>query len=175
VPGDDVKAARGSCVPAAVLIGLLACPEGPHVILTRRNANLKNHPDEISLPGGRIEADDDGPAAAALRETFEEIGVAPQNVELLGCLSPYETVTGFRVYPFVGWIELPVEFVLDTDEVAEVFHVPLSFVLDTSNHRCESIVYNGECHRYYVMEYPGRRIWGATASILVRFAQALGC
>jgi len=163
------------CIPAAVLIGILANADGPHIILTRRTAHMKDHPAEISLPGGRIQEEDDGPGAAALRETFEEIGVTPDKVELLGCLSPYETVTGFRVHPFVGWIEPPVDFVIDVREVAEVFQVPLGFVLDSRNHRCETITYNGRRHRYYVISYPGHKIWGATAGILVRFAQALGC
>lgn len=158
---------------AAVLVGLLAHPLGPHVILTERAAHLKDHAAEISLPGGRIEAGDDGPAAAALREAFEEIGLAPDKVELLGCLPAYQTVTGFRVFPFVGWIEPPVEFVLDTREVAAVFQVPLSFVLDPANHQRESIVRDGELHTYYVLPYPGRRIWGATAGILVSLARIL--
>ncbi len=160
-------------IPAAVLIGLLAHPGGPHVILTERAAHLKDHAAEISLPGGRIEAGDAGPAAAALREAFEEIGLAPERVELLGCLPAYETVTGFLVFPFVGWIEPPVAFVLETREVASVFQVPLSFVLDPANHQRKSIVRDGEFHTFYVLPYPGRRIWGATAGILVGLARAL--
>ncbi|MBU2600728.1 MAG: CoA pyrophosphatase [Actinobacteria bacterium] len=163
--------ARG--IPAAVLVGLLAHPGGPHVILTQRAAHLKDHAAEISLPGGRIEASDDGPESAALREAFEEIGLAPERVDLLGRLPAYETITGFRVFPFVGWIEPPVEFALDSREVADVFQVPLSFVLDTANHHRESIVWRGETRSYYVLPYPGRRIWGATAGILVGLAQVL--
>jgi 8-oxo-dGTP pyrophosphatase MutT (NUDIX family) len=159
--------------PAAVLIGLLAHPEGPSVILTQRSAHLKDHAAEISLPGGRMEAIDDGPAAAALRETFEEIGLAPDRVELLGCLSPYETISGFRVYPVVGWIEPPVEFVPDAREVEDVFEVPLSFVLDPANHHCGSIDRGGDRKRFYVIPYPGRCIWGVTAGILVNLARVL--
>lgn len=162
-----------SRVPAAVLVGLLADPAGPQVILTERAAHLKDHAAEISLPGGRIEASDDGPAAAALREAFEEIGLAPEKVDLLGRLPAYETITGFRVFPFVGWIEPPVEFVLDTREVADIFQVPLSFVLDPTNHHRESSVRGGHTLGYYVLPYPGRRIWGATAGILVSLARAL--
>ncbi len=122
-----------------------------------------------------MEPDDDGPAAAALREAFEEIGLPPDRVELLGCLPPYETVTGYRVYPAVGWIDSPVEFVPDEHEVADVFEVPLSFVLDPHNRTRESVVYEGRDACYYVLSYPGRRIWGATAGILVSLARALGC
>ncbi len=165
-------AAQG--IPAAVLIGLLGHPEGPSIILTQRTADLNNHPAEISLPGGRVEADDDGPAGAALREAFEEIGLAPERVEILGCLPPHETVTGFQVYPFVGWIEPPVEFEPDRREVAEIFEVPLSFVLDPANHHRGSIVQAGPRRHFYVLPYPGRRIWGATAGILVELARTLG-
>lgn len=160
-------------VPAAVLVGLLADPSGPQVILTERAAHLRDHAAEISLPGGRIEAGDDGPAAAALREAFEEIGLAPDKVDLLGRLPAYETITGFCVFPFVGWIEPPVEFVLDTREVADIFQVPLSFVLDPTNHHRESSMRGGHTLGYYVLPYPGRRIWGATAGILVSLARAL--
>lgn len=160
-------------VPAAVLIGLLARPEGPHVILTHRQAGLKNHAAEISLPGGRMEATDDGPAAAALRETFEEIGLPSDKVELLGCLPAYMTVSDFRVYPFVGWVEPPVEFAVDPHEVAEVFEVPLRFVLDPANHRRESAFLGGKQRDFYVLPYPDHRIWGATAEILVNLASAL--
>jgi 8-oxo-dGTP pyrophosphatase MutT (NUDIX family) len=172
-PAERAGSSPAPGIPAAVLIGLLAHPEGPHVILTERAAHLRDHAAEISLPGGRIEAGDDGPAAAALREAFEEIGLAPDKVELLGCLPVYETITGFRVFPFVGWIEPPVEFVLDTREVASVFQVPLSFVLDPTNHQRDGIVRDGEIHTYYVLPYPGRRIWGATAGILVSLARVL--
>ena len=160
-------------IPAAVLVGLLAQPSGPWIILTERAAHLKDHAAEISLPGGRIEAYDEGPAAAALREAFEEVGLAPDKVDLLGALPAYGTITGFRVFPIVGWIEPPVEFVLDTREVADVFQVPLSFVLDPANHRRESIVREGRVLTYYVLPYPGRRIWGATAGILVNLARVL--
>jgi 8-oxo-dGTP pyrophosphatase MutT (NUDIX family) len=171
--GEDEQTTRTPGIPAAVLIGLLARAEGPHIILTERAAHLKDHAAQISLPGGRVEAADDGPAAAALREAFEEIGLPPDRVEILGCLSPYETVTGFRVYPFVGWIERPVEFTPDEHEVVDVFEIPLSFVLDPANHHREGILRDGKPHSFYVLPYPGRRIWGATAAILVDLARVL--
>jgi 8-oxo-dGTP pyrophosphatase MutT (NUDIX family) len=151
----------------------VARPEGPHVILTRRAAHLKNHPAQISFPGGRVEARDDGPWEAALREAFEEIGLGPDKVELLGCLPTYLTVSGFKVHPCVGWIEPPVKFALDPYEVEEVFEVPLSYVLDPANRRRESEVFGDVRHEFWVIPYPGHRIWGATAGILTSLAKAL--
>jgi 8-oxo-dGTP pyrophosphatase MutT (NUDIX family) len=159
--------------PAGVLIGIVGHPGDPHIILTRRTAHLKNHAAEISLPGGRVETGDAGPEAAALRETSEEIGLSPGRVEILGCLESYLTVSRFRVYPFVGWIEPPVELVVDPHEVEEVFEVPLRFVLDPGNQRWESAVFAGRRHGFYVIDHAGHRIWGATADILVELAAAL--
>ena len=160
--------------PAAVLVGLVARPDGPSVILTERTAHLTNHPAEVSFPGGRVEPEDGGPEAAALREAFEEIGLNPAKVEILGCLPPYRTITDFCVSPIVGWIEPPVTYVPDEQEVADVFEVPLLFVVDPANHRRESIHWKGEDHGYFVLPYPGRRIWGATAGMLVDLARILG-
>jgi 8-oxo-dGTP pyrophosphatase MutT (NUDIX family) len=160
--------------PAAVLVGLVARPDGPRVILTERTAHLTNHPAEVSFPGGRVEPEDDGPEAAVLREAFEEIGLDPAKVEILGCLPSYRTITDFCVSPIVGWIEPPVIYVPDEQEVADVFEVPLMFVVDPANHRRESIHWKGEDHSYFVLPYPGRRIWGATAGMLVDLAGILG-
>jgi 8-oxo-dGTP pyrophosphatase MutT (NUDIX family) len=165
--------AAASTVPAAVLVALVAHPEGPSVLLTERTAHLKNHPAEVSFPGGRVEPGDSSPEAAALREADEEIGLDPGAVEVLGCLPPYRTITDFCVSPVVGWIEPPVAFVIDPYEVAEVFEVPLAFVLDPANHVRESIRWRGEEHGYYILPYPGRRIWGATAGMLVNLARTL--
>jgi 8-oxo-dGTP pyrophosphatase MutT (NUDIX family) len=160
-------------VPAAVLVGIVARPDGPCVILTERTAHLNHHAAEISFPGGRMEPGDSGPAEAALREAFEEIGLPPSRVEILGCLSPYHTVTDFCIYPIVGWIEPPVEFELDTNEVAHVFEVSLGLVLDTSNYDCGSLEYKGKTRTFFVLLHEGHRIWGATAAILVNLAGAL--
>lgn len=161
-------------MPAAVLIGLVGYAEGPSVILTHRQPFLKNHAAEISLPGGRVEPADRHPQVAALREAYEEVGIATERVEVLGCLPPHMTVSDFRVYPFVGWIEPPVQLTLDEAEVAEAFEMPLSFVLDPANHRCERAFLRDEHHEYYVLDYQGHRVWGATAGILIDLARALG-
>jgi 8-oxo-dGTP pyrophosphatase MutT (NUDIX family) len=158
---------------AAVLLGLVARPDGPNIILTRRSEHLRDHGGQISLPGGRLEPGDAGPAEAALREAREEIGLAPGKVELLGGLRHYDTVTGFRIHPVVGWIEPPVELTPDPYEVAEVFELPLSFALDPLNHRRDSLDRNGERRHFNVLPYQQRYIWGATAGILVNFARLL--
>jgi len=160
-------------VPAAVLIGLVGHRPNPGIILTERTAHLTNHAAEVSFPGGKVEKIDDGPEAAALREAFEEIGLDPGRVELLGCLPAHRTISGFQVYPFVGWIEPPVEFAPDAHEVADIFEVPLRFVLDPANHRREALVVGGVRHEFYVIAYGRRRIWGATAGMLVTLARVL--
>jgi 8-oxo-dGTP pyrophosphatase MutT (NUDIX family) len=169
--GHDLRA--GPRRPAAVLLGLVARADEPHIILTQRTTHLRDHAGQISLPGGRLEPADSGPADAALREASEEIGLAPAKVELLGGLRHYDTVTGFRIHPVVGWIEPPVALTPDPYEVAEVFELPLSFVRDARNHRRDSHDRNGERRHFYVLPYQDRHIWGATAGILVNFARLL--
>jgi len=160
--------------PAAVLIGLVNDLGGPNIILTLRTQDLEHHPGQISFPGGKIELQDARPEDAALREAFEEIGLPPEKVELLGCMPPYNTVSSFRVYPFVGWIEPPVVYDPDEREVAAVFEIPLRFVLDPENHHFDSLVVGSVNHTFYVIEYGSYRVWGATAGMLVELARALG-
>lgn len=168
-----VTVAKAPGIPAAVLVGLVDEGAGPRVILTRRRKDLSSHPGEISLPGGRLERQDEGPEAAALREAEEEVGLSPERVELLGRLPPYRTITDYCVQPVVGWITGPIELRPDPREVAEVFLVPLSFILEPANHRQGSLVRDGKRRTYYELCYEGRRIWGATAGILVGLAHIL--
>jgi 8-oxo-dGTP pyrophosphatase MutT (NUDIX family) len=165
--------ATGERRMAAVLLGLVDRAGGPSIILTQRTAHLRDHAGQISLPGGRMEPVDGGPADAALREAQEEIGLAPCQVELLGGLRHYDTITGFRIHPVVGWIEPPMTLQPDPYEVAEVFELPLGFVLDVANHRRESVERDGVRRHFYVLPYQNRYIWGATAGILVNFARLL--
>ena len=118
-----------------MLVPVVNRREGLQLLLTQRSADLPDHPGQISFPGGRVEPEDADHAAAALRETAEEIGLASSRVQVLGQLSPYETVTGYRVLPIVGWIEPPFDLAPDPVEVADVFEVPLDFILDTANHQ----------------------------------------
>jgi 8-oxo-dGTP pyrophosphatase MutT (NUDIX family) len=176
IAGDEGHAARVSPagrIPAAVLLGIVGRAHGPHILLTQRTAHLKDHAGQISLPGGHIEREDAGSVAAALREAREEIALDPRRVQVLGELPVYDTVTGFRIHPVVGWIEPPLALVPDPFEVAEVFEVPLGFALDPANHERDSYERNGERRHYWVLRWQGRYIWGATAGILVNFARVV--
>ncbi len=161
-------------VPAAVLVLLVAQPGGFTILLTQRTSHLANHGGQISFPGGRMEATDADPVAAALRETEEEIGIRPDEVEVLGRLDDYITVTGFQVVPIVGMIRPPLTLVPDPFEVAEIFEVPLAFILDQANHQKHSrVTATGERRFYYAMPFEDRYIWGATAGMLVNLYEAL--
>jgi 8-oxo-dGTP pyrophosphatase MutT (NUDIX family) len=181
-PGMDVSPAGWASspdepallTPAAVLVALVASSRGPEIILTQRTAEMRNHPAQISLPGGRIEPEDAGPAEAALREAWEEVGLPPARVEILGCLPRYRTVSDYCVEPFVGWVEGPVSLAPDAREVADIFLVPLEFFLEPSNHRRETMVHDGQERSFWVLSFGDRRIWGATAGMLVSLARALG-
>jgi 8-oxo-dGTP pyrophosphatase MutT (NUDIX family) len=160
-------------IPAAVLVGMVDQAGGPAVLLTQRTDHLRDHAGQISLPGGRIERKDPSIAAAALREAEEEIGLAPDKVEVLGELTPYHTITGFRIHPVIGWIEPPLRLRLDRFEVADVFEVPLHFLVDPANHRRQSYRRGRLTRAYYVLPWQGRFIWGATAGILVNLSRLL--
>jgi 8-oxo-dGTP pyrophosphatase MutT (NUDIX family) len=159
--------------PAAVLVPIVNRPEGPTVLLTQRTAHLKKHAGQISFPGGGVEPNDPHHVATALRETEEEIGLHARHVRLLGRLSMYETSTAYGVTPVVGWVEPPFDLKVDDFEVAEVFETPLSFILDRRNHVKETAMRDGVRRWYYVMPFEGRRIWGATAGMLVNLTDML--
>jgi 8-oxo-dGTP pyrophosphatase MutT (NUDIX family) len=158
--------------PAAVLIGLVDRPAGLQVLFTVRAGHLHDHAGQVSFPGGRVEAVDADPVAAALRETQEEIGLDPRHVEVLGRLPVYTTISGYEVTPVVGCIDAQAALQADPLEVEELFEVPLSFVMDGANHQRRLIEQPGVRRTVYAMEYNGRRrylIWGATAAMLRNF------
>ena len=173
-PGGDEghEAAAGPTVPAAVLVGLVPREGGPAILLTQRTAHLRDHAGQISLPGGRIE-EGEAPVEAALREAEEEIGLPPDRVGAPGRAAALPHRHGFCIHPVVGWVDPPERFRLDPFEVAELFEVPLSFVLDPANHRRDSYERNGKTRQFYVLPYEGRYIWGATAGILVGLSRIL--
>lgn len=172
-PGAEMGRDRPP-VPAAVLVPLVDRQEGMTVLLTRRTEHLDDHAGQISFPGGRIEAGDDGAVAAALRETEEEIGLDRRFVEVVGRLDTYRTVTGFAVLPVVGVVAPGFSLRLDRFEVAEAFEVPFDFVVDPANHRRHTGVIRGVERHWYAIPYGERYIWGATAGMLVDLSQKLG-
>ncbi len=156
-----------------MLVPIVERPDGLTVILTLRASHLTSHPGQISFPGGRQEPDDADEISAALRETEEEIGLAAAKIRVIGRLDPYITRTGYRVTPVIGLIKPPLELTPDPFEVAEIFEVPLAFVVDPANHETGSRR-DGELTRhYYVLPFENRHIWGATAGMLVNFAKLL--
>lgn len=173
---DDLEkqadAARQPLKPAAVLLLVVNRAE-PAVVFTQRTAHLADHAGQIAFPGGRCETDDCDPETTALREAREEIGVETGRVQVLGRLPEYRTSTGFAVTPVVGWAEPPLSYRPDPHEVADVFEVPLAFLLDTRNHRYESAFYRGRMRHYWAMPYGERFIWGATAGMLVTFQRLM--
>lgn len=176
LPGVFVVEEGGSdeaLTPASVLFPIVLRQSEPSVLLTQRTAHLKDHPGQISFPGGRVEPEDDSPAATALREAREEIGLAAHHVEILGYLPEYRTGTGFRVTPVVAVVKPPFDLRPAPDEVAEIFEVPFSFLMDAANHQQHSLHYRGKLRHYFAMPYGGHFIWGATAGIIVTLARAL--
>lgn len=160
-------------IPAAVLVPLISYGDGMTVLLTRRTENLTSHSGQISFPGGRRERVDRTPEETALRETEEEIGLPRDRVELVGRLSAHDTGTGYRVMPMVGLIAPPFPLVPDPSEVAEVFEVPLDYVLDPANHRFETRIHRGSERQFAVMPYGEYFIWGLTARLLLELSQRL--
>ena len=168
--GDD-RAAEDGGVPraAAVLVPLVLRDAGVTVLLTERTAHLHDHAGQISFPGGRVEDTDPDPVSAALRESEEEIGLARARVEVLGHLPVYLTVTGFEVTPVVGLVAPGFALAPDPFEVAEVFEVPLAFLMDPAHHERRLIQAAEGTRRFYAMPYTANRtffIWGATAAML---------
>lgn len=171
-PGK-VPALGGELMAAAVLVPLVRRSTGLSLLLTQRTDHLDHHPGQISFPGGRIESHDDSPEAAALRETEEEVGMPATAVETIGRLDDYVTGTGFTVVPVVGLVTPPFPVRPDPFEVADVFEVPLAFLMDPANHARHLRRKNGHEWRFYAMPFENRFIWGATAGMLRNFYEIL--
>ncbi|KZC98303.1 CoA pyrophosphatase [Oceanibaculum pacificum] len=159
--------------PAAVLVPLVDRAEGMSVLLTKRTDHLQHHPGQISFPGGRMEECDTDPVSCALRETEEETGIDRSYVEVLGRMDAYRTRTGFSVTPVIGLLTPPFDTRPDPFEVAEIFEVPLSFVVDPVNHEVHSREKDGVKRSFYVLPYRDYYIWGATAAMLVNLSSIL--
>ena len=152
--------------PAAVLCGLVQRAQGLSVVLTLRAAHLNQHAGQVAFPGGKIDAADASPMAAALREAEEEIGLGAAQVTILGALDPYQTSTGFRVTPFVGLIAPDWQPAPDPREVDAVFEPPLEFLMDPANRVRHHHDRWGTRRHYYAMPWGEHYIWGATAGML---------
>ncbi len=171
IEGDDAGSRALASKEAAVLIAITDRSE-PGVLLTVRREHLRTHAGQIAFPGGRIEPDETA-QAAALREAHEEVLLDPAEVELIGSIEAYRTVTGYVITPVLGVIPPDLPLLPHEHEVAELFEAPLDFLLDAKNQRLESALLQGRERRYYEIVWNGRRIWGATAGMIVNLSRRL--
>jgi len=175
VYGDDrIGGEPSDITPASVLVPIVAHVAGLTVLFTQRTTHLKAHAGQVAFPGGRAEPGDATPEFTALRESQEEIGLAPERVEILARLPDYITRTGYRVTPVVGLLAPPLELAPDPGEVQRVFEVPLAFLLDPRNHRRQTRELNGRTVGFYEMTFEQSPIiWGATAGMVVNLYRRL--
>ena len=151
---------------AAVLVGLVVRDGAVNVLLTQRTADLRTHAGQIAFPGGKMDPEDASPAATALREAEEEIGLPPRQVAVLGYLGAYLTRTGFRIIPVIARVDPPFDLVLNPREVCEAFEVPFGFLMSGANHLLKQREWMGTQRSFYAIEHGERTIWGVTAGIL---------
>ena len=151
---------------AGVLIGVIEDAAGARVLLTKRSSALKHHPGQIAFPGGKVDPVDADVIAAAVRETHEETGVPPENVDVIGTLAPHETVTGFQVTPVLALVTPPAAYRPELGEVDEVFEVPLTHLLEPANYSIQSRLWRGQSRSYFTVPWGPYYIWGATARML---------
>jgi 8-oxo-dGTP pyrophosphatase MutT (NUDIX family) len=171
IAGDLPELRAHASVRAAVLIAVTDRAD-PGLILTVRRDDMRTHAGQIAFPGGRIDPGEDV-LDAALREGFEEIRLDPAAVDLVGSIEPYRTVTGYVVTPILGVIPPDLPLSPHENEVSEWFEAPLGFLLDPSNQRLQTALFEGRKRHYYEISWQGRRIWGATAAMIVNLARRL--
>lgn len=159
-------------VEAAVLVAITDRAR-PGVILTQRPDTMRKHPGQVAFPGGRVDPEDADLIAAALREAHEEVALPSSAVDIIGLTDPYRTITGYKVTPVVGVIPPDIDLTANEGEVAAIFEAPLDFLLDPANHRMNTLDYNGRTRTYYELFWEDRRIWGATAAMIVNLSRRL--
>lgn len=164
---------RPDARPASVLMPLIDRAEGISVLLTQRTDHLPDHAGQVSFPGGSREAHDADDIETALRETEEEVGIGREHIDVIGKLDLYQTGTGFDITPVVGVVGADFSLKIDETEVAQVFEVPLPFILDPANRETHSREFNGTEFTYFAISYEGFYIWGATAAMLVNLSAVL--
>ena len=169
--GDLPEERALASVPAAVLVGITDRPD-PGVILTVRREHLRTHAGQVAFPGGRIDMGEDS-VEAALREAWEELGLDPGAAEIVGAIDPYRTVTGYVVTPVLAVVQPDQPLSPHEHEVADWFEAPLAFVLDPTNQQYKSALFQGRERHYYEIMWGERRIWGATASMIVNLSRRL--
>ena len=173
IPGDPHDGeSDGPVTPAAVLVPIVERPE-PTVILTERPKTMRKHPGQISFPGGRIDPGDEDAVAAALREAEEEIELPRSAVELVGTADRYRTITGYEVTPVVGVVPPGLSLRPHPGEVAAIFEAPLAYLLEPRHQLVRTVRWQGRERCYYEIEWEGRRIWGATAAMIVNLGRRL--
>jgi 8-oxo-dGTP pyrophosphatase MutT (NUDIX family) len=169
---EDIRASL-PLIPAAVLIAAIPNGDDYDIILTKRSEKLRKHSGQVSFPGGKSDPEDKSQLDVAVREAFEEISLAPEYVEVIGAMEDYETVTGFSVTPVVAILKEGYSLKPDHNEVDVIFKVPLSYVMDETNHVIESRIWQGKERHFYSLPHDKFKIWGATAAILVRFGKLI--
>ena len=169
--GDLPEERALASVPAAVLVGITDRPD-PGVILTVRREHMRTHAGQVAFPGGRIDPGEDS-VEAALREAWEELGLDPGAAEIVGAIDPYRTVTGYIVTPVLAVVPPDQPLSPHEHEVADWFEAPLAFVLDPTNQQYKSALFQGRERHYYEIMWGERRIWGATASMIVNLSRRL--
>jgi 8-oxo-dGTP pyrophosphatase MutT (NUDIX family) len=152
--------------PAAVLAPIVRREQGFTVLLTLRSSSMPSHAGQVSFPGGRVQAGDAGIVAAALRETHEETGIAPEHVAPIGGFGAYRTGTNYIITPVLAFVDPAFTLNLDPREVDDVFETPLAFLMDAANHELHAREWQGARREYYAMPWEGRYIWGATAGMI---------
>jgi 8-oxo-dGTP pyrophosphatase MutT (NUDIX family) len=171
--GDEILAGLDRPpVPAAVLVPVVMGTE-PSILLTKRTSHLNKHAGQISFPGGRIDPEDSGPEAAALREAHEEIGLDSDLVQVLGRMTDHVTGTGYRITPVLGVLPAELTYRLSAHEVEAIFELPMRVVMDPDAPRRQRQHVRGVWREYWVWPHPEHFIWGATAAILVQLAKRL--